>query len=104
MALTVTTAQVVLLLGHKWFANVNSNKEIKDIEDYKERYAKTAVKAPAGRFTRRSDFLKKREKRKRKEKKRRKKRKKEKYYLLFLLFLIFVLAFETMKSFVVWHV
>ena len=46
MALTVTTAQVVLLLGHKWFMNVKSTKEINDNDDCKERHAKTAVKAP----------------------------------------------------------
>ena len=45
MVLTVTKAQVVLLLGHKQFANVKVNKEIKDNNDYKERYVKTAVKA-----------------------------------------------------------
>ena len=46
IALTVTTTQVFLLLEHKWFTKEKAIKEMKDIEDYKERHAKTAVKAP----------------------------------------------------------
>ena len=46
IALTVTTIQVLLLLGHKWFTKEKVNKEMTDIEDYKERYTKTIVKAP----------------------------------------------------------
>ena len=46
VALTVTIAQVVLLLGHKWFVNAKSNREITDNDDCRERHAKTSVKAP----------------------------------------------------------
>ena len=42
IALTVTTSQVALLLGRKWFANSDKKED----DDCLERHAKTAVKSP----------------------------------------------------------
>ena len=45
-ALTATTSQEVLLLGHKWFTHNEEIIETSENDDNRERHTKNSVKTP----------------------------------------------------------